>query len=81
MSILAMITEATCGDSCWTAREDICKCSCNGINHGCLNSPGGLQPNRTSKIDGYRYELKSIGAYSDLLDITEKINKKVPSKI
>ena len=25
--IQAMITEQTCGDACWHAKEDICRCS------------------------------------------------------
>ena len=57
----AMITEQTCGDACWHAREDICRCSCGGRNHGCLRTEDGIQPNRTAKIDGYRYELKAVG--------------------
>lgn len=57
----AMITEQTCGDACWHAREDICRCSCGGRNHGCLRTEDGIQPNRTAKIDGHRYELAGVG--------------------
>lgn len=32
----ALYTEHTCGDACWHAHEDICRCSCGGRNHGCL---------------------------------------------
>ena len=79
-NIFAIMTEATCGEACWEAREDICKCSCGGVNHGCLRTPDGIKPVRTSKIDGRRYELKSIGSYGDILDEAEAINKSYPPK-
>jgi len=59
--ILAFLSEATCGESCWEAREDICHCSCNGKNHGCMRSANGTRPQRTAKIDGVRYVLKAVG--------------------
>lgn len=37
----SILTDATCGEACWTAKEELCKCSCGGHNHGCLNSPEG----------------------------------------
>lgn len=73
--MLSIITDATCGEACWTAKEEICKCSCGGNNHGCLTSPEGVQPNRTCKIDGFRYELVAIGKYSDNYKEGERINK------
>ena len=54
-------TEATCGEACWCAREDICRCSCGGKNHGILRDPNGKRPERTAKIDGYRYVLLAVG--------------------
>ena len=80
MNILSIITEATCGEACWEAREDLCKCSCGGKNHGCLRTPEGIKPVRTSKIDGYRYELKEIGSYSDILTLSEEMLKTFPPK-
>ena len=61
MDPYAAITEATCGEACWQAREDICRCSCGGKNHGCLRSANGIRPSRTSKIDGFMYELAEGG--------------------
>lgn len=59
--ILAFLSEATCGEACWEAREDVCRCSCGGKNHGCLRAVDGVRPPRTAKIDGFRYELKAVG--------------------
>jgi hypothetical protein len=56
----AMVTEQTCGDACWHAREDICHCSCSGKNHGCLRTEDGQQPNRTRKIKGGMYQLIAV---------------------
>lgn len=55
------LTGSTCGEACWHAKENVCHCSCGGVNHGCLLSPDGARPVRTAKIDGVRYELKAIG--------------------
>jgi len=63
---MAILTEQTCGFSCWMAEQDICRCSCGGKNHGCLTTKDGTQPIRTAKIDGDRYELKAIGKRSDI---------------
>lgn len=61
LSILAILTEATCAEGCWYAHEDICRCSCDGRNHGCLRTADGQRPERTAKIDGKRYVLKAVG--------------------
>jgi hypothetical protein len=68
--IQAMITEQTCGEMCWHAKEDICRCSCGGRNHGVLRTQDGIQPDRTSKIDGDMYTL--IGVSKDYADIYHK---------
>lgn len=66
-SILESITtETTCSDACWYAREDVCRCSCGGANHGCLNVAGREQPARTCRIKGVRYVLTAIGTYSEI---------------
>lgn len=57
----AILTGHTCGESCWRADEDICRCSCGGKNHGCLREKNGVRPTRTSRIDGNMYELKAVG--------------------
>jgi hypothetical protein len=59
--LIAFLSEATCGEACWEAREDVCRCSCGGKNHGCLRTPDGVRPVRNAKIDGVRYELKAVG--------------------
>ena len=61
MTLFTAITDATCGEACWEAREDICRCSCGGKNHG--TSRDGIIPERTSKIDSYRYKLIAVGSY------------------
>ena len=71
----SILTDATCGETCWTAREDVCKCSCGGNNHGCLLTSDGVQPIRNCKIDGFRYELIAIGSYSDIYTQGQRINK------
>lgn len=56
---LSILTASTCGDACWHATEEVCRCSCFGANHGILNK-GGSQPGRTCRIDGNFYELIAI---------------------
>ena len=58
-----VLTEATCGASCWEAREDVCRCSCGGRNHG-LAKQGGRGP-RTCKAGRARYELVAVVAESE----------------
>ena len=57
----AIFTDATCGEACWDAREDLCRCSCGGKNHGCLRGVEGVRPVRNCKLQGYRYELNAAG--------------------
>ena len=73
--VRALMTEHTCGFSCWEAREDICRCSCGGANHGCLRSADGVQPQRMAKIDGVRYKLEGVSAEKDLADHAREINR------
>jgi hypothetical protein len=61
MLVESIVTGTTCGEACWSAREEICRCSCGGKNHGCLKTKDGVRPTRQAKIDGVRYELKAIG--------------------
>ena len=60
--IQAIYTERTCGDACWHAREDICRCSCVGRNHGILRNADGEQPVRTRRINGAMYTLHAVPA-------------------
>ncbi len=71
--VLAILTSQTCGEACWHAREDVCRCSCGGKNHGCLNH-GGERPERHSKIDGVPYRLGGVGPWRSLYDEAKRIN-------
>jgi len=64
--LYAVLTEQTCGEACWHARELVCRCSCGGANHGALRSKDGVQPVRMSKIDGIPYKLLAVGPYRDV---------------
>lgn len=55
-----ILTGHTCGDACWHAREDVCRCSCGGKNHGILCGTHGEQPERTSRKDGRVYKLVAV---------------------
>jgi len=65
-STVAFLTDTTCGEACWHAKEDICRCACGGKNHGILKFANGEQPVRTCKISGRRYELLSVGTYKEV---------------
>ena len=58
--ILSSWADITCGEACWHARDEVCRCSCNGRNHGCLNVAGAEKPTRTAKIDGERWTLAGV---------------------
>ena len=75
LAMIAILTTQTCGEPCWHAREEICRCSCGGRNHGCLRSGTGQAPERTSKIDGYVYRLKAIGRYTDIVADAVELNR------
>lgn len=64
-SVVSIFSEITCGEACWHAKEEICKCSCGGKNHGILKTVDGIQPVRTCRITGNRYELVSVGNWAD----------------
>lgn len=73
--LLAIFTSQTCGEACWHAREDVCRCSCGGKNHGCLRSADGVQPVRSARIDGVMRELKAVGTSGELDGQAREINK------
>ena len=62
---VAMVTGHTCGEACWHAREEVCRCSCGGKNHGILNR-GGERPERAAKIGGQVYELAEVGTFGQI---------------
>lgn len=63
--MIGMLTDATCGYACWYAREEDCRCSCAGRNHGALLIDGAETPRRNCKIDGRRYVLGRIAYQGD----------------
>jgi len=73
--IKTILTGHTCGESCWRAEEDICRCSCGGKNHGCLRTADGVRPERTSRIKGYMYKLIAVGSGGDLEGKAQEINQ------
>ena len=64
--MIGLLTEQTCGDACWHAKDETCRCSCAGRNHGCLRNADGEQPVRTAKIDGTRHKLIAVGTESEI---------------
>ena len=58
--MITFLTEHSCGPNCWEAREEVCRCSCGGRNHGCMRTGTGECPKRQAKIDGVLYELAEI---------------------
>jgi hypothetical protein len=75
MGILAILTAQTCGEACWHAAEDVCRCSCGGANHGCLRSADGIQPVRSSKINGQMHKLVAVGTEGELTGQANELNK------
>ena len=61
--LLVIMTATTCGFACWQAREDVCRCSCGGVNHG-IHRRGGTAT-RTCKAGRARYELVAVVAAKD----------------
>ena len=70
--LMAILTATTCGATCWYAKEDICRCSCHGSNHGCMLDEDNPQPERTSKIDGTMYRLEAVGSYTTINNLAAK---------
>ncbi len=65
-NVIAFFTDQTCGENCWNAKEDICRCECGGKNHGIhLRGENAV---RACKIAGRRYELVAVGTHSELMD-------------
>ena len=60
VDLLAIITESTCSDACWYAREDVCRCVCGGENHGIMLTEDGERPPRTRRVKQVWYELEAV---------------------
>ena len=85
-TLVAALTDTTCGDACWRAREDVCRCLCGGANHGCLRTAGGVQLERTARILGSMYRLAAVGTYSEMrralydkADVIRQTEPKIPA--
>lgn len=58
-----------CGPACWEARDDICRCSCGGANHGCHRGAAhsltaGLK--RQKVYEGFIWELAGVSEPLDM---------------
>jgi hypothetical protein len=71
--LAAIQTEATCGEACWYAREDMCKCYCAGANHGCLRTANGERPPRTRRVKGVRFRMYGVMSWSIARSIGHKL--------
>lgn len=76
--ILSVLTNVSCGEACWHAKEETCRCSCGGKNHGILLQGGKEQPIRQSKISGKRYELKAVGLFSEIYNQCKELLSTFP---
>lgn len=65
--ISGILTGHTCGEACWEAREEICRCSCGGKNHG-IHRRTGERPERTCRNGVNHYIL--VGVYGDYFQAT-----------
>lgn len=73
---LSILTGHTCGEACWEAREDICRCSCGGRNHGILRTSDGKRPERTCKNGHKRYILAAVVlGYNQAKDTEREITR------
>jgi hypothetical protein len=79
-AIQVSLSDITCGEACWHAKELVCRCSCGGKNHGCLKTADGVMPIRTCKLDGVMYELTAVGEFGQLYGECKKINDQYPKK-
>jgi hypothetical protein len=56
-NLLANLIEDTCGEACWNAKQEECKCSCGGENHGIhLQNPKAVVL-RTKRKGNHWYQL------------------------
>lgn len=77
--MISLFSNITCGEACWHAREEVCKCSCGGKNHGCLRPDNSdtarVRPERVSKIAGHAYKLVAVGRHADIRGQAAEINQ------
>ncbi len=55
MTTLCIMAEASCSHRCWYAQGNVCRCSCEGANHGLLKDSGAAPP-RAVMTGGKNYQ-------------------------
>ena len=72
-NLVAYFSDMTCGENCWNAKEEVCRCECGGKNHGIhLRGENAV---RACKIRGRRYELVAVGTHSELFKQAQELVK------
>ena len=72
--IAIYMADRTCGEACWGAHQDVCKCSCAGRNHGIHRVEGEDQPTRTRRVQGRRYRLYAVAERRIVDEIESAVN-------
>lgn len=73
-ALISFLSDITCGEACWHAKEEICRCSCGGKNHGCLLELDGSRPVRSCRMGGFQYELAAVGTWEQIAIDARNIN-------
>ena len=68
MTLAQALIERTCGEACWQARQEVCRCSCVGQNHGCMLVNGAPMPGRTKRTGDTRYRLAAVITWNQRFD-------------
>lgn len=69
----------TCSEACWYAREDTCRCSCGGENHGILLVDGAEKPTRRKRVKTKVFELDGVVVgYSEAQDYARSLGGSYP---
>lgn len=67
--MIGLFAMTACGPACWEARDDICRCSCGGANHGCHRNKGNDPRNglkRQKVYEGFIWELSKVSAIEEM---------------
>lgn len=68
MAPLTALMGRTCGEACWLARQEVCRCACGGQNHGCKLVNGAPLPGRTKRVKEVRYRLAAVITWAQRFD-------------
>lgn len=65
--MIGIFSLTACGPQCWEARDDVCRCSCGGANHGIHRhkSPSLTGLKRQLVYGGFIFELSQVAAPID----------------